>query len=98
MHAAMPDRKFFVISDDRSYKQIILDLLPNHVVYYPCRDFTIRNSPEINSWRYQDGFYNSLIPAEGIIDSIIEMYLMTYTDFSIYSESTFADMILTLRN
>ncbi len=83
--------KFFVCSDSLDYEQAIKNTFGNRVIFRHKRSYVYKENPS-SSWTN-----NVQTPKESVLESLIDLYILSKTNFQIYNKnSSFAHLALAL--
>lgn len=84
-----PNVQYLICSDDNSYCKYLLNKFPNNSFPWGKKNYAIKLDTNKESWGN-----NTLLSKEATIEGIIDMYLLSKTNFLIHPEnSSFAEMI-----
>jgi hypothetical protein len=83
--------RFFVCSDSKDYENSIKNAFPNNTLFNEKQNWVHKHS--------SGGWVNNVeTPEESVRDSLIDMYLLSFTNFKIYhKDSTFAHVVKMLQ-
>lgn len=88
------DCKIFLCSDSPEWEKQILDLYPDNIILRNKEHFVTRLSDRNPGWSN-----NALTSKEAVIEGLIDMLLLTKTNFSVYnSNSSFAQVVKHLKS
>lgn len=83
-----PNQKFFVTSEYRETEQAIKEEFGDCILLYDKKYYIVKEDDKNASWGD-----NILFTKESVIEAVVDLYLLSYTDLQIYNPiSTFAEV------
>ncbi len=87
--ASNSEYKFFLCSDSTDWEEQIFNLFPNNIIIRKKKDVVTKLNQNNNNWSN-----NALTSKEAVIEGLIDMIILSKTNFTVYNEhSSFAQMV-----